>query len=605
MHPPKTKLPLFFALACFVLTSADALAAAKKIDWHKEQQFWAFKQPQTYPLPPVKLKGWPRQPIDHFILARLEQKGLKPSLEANKTILIRRLSYDLTGLPPTRAQVTAFLNDKTPQAYENLVEGLLNSPRFGERLASMWLPLARYAEDQAHQVGDDTKAFYPNAYKYRDWVIHAFNEDLPYNDFLTLQLAADLADEPQPQHMAALGFMGLGPKYYDRGRIQVMAEEWEDRVDTFTRTTLGMTVACARCHDHKFEPITMQDYYGMAGVFASLKLVNKTPDGRKQTNSLSADKVESEMLHVVEDGTPQDLHVFLRGNPDRKGPVAERRFLRALSPDEPEPFKKGSGRKEMAELVASEKNPLTARVYVNRVWAQFFGRGLVSTPSNFGHSGDLPTHPELLDDLAVRFMENGWSTKKLVREIVLSSTYRQTSSSAGSNPDLDAANQFLWRMNRRRATIEQWRDSLLFVTGELDLKGGKSLELSDPKNLRRTVHARVSRLELDDLLMLFDYPDANVHAEQRSVTTTATQKLYMLNSPFVLARAESLAAKGRNKPSKEVAHSLYQQLYGRAPSTEELRAGLEFLTKRKDTGMPRLQRYAQALLISNEFLYVD
>lgn len=593
------------AFASFVATDFPSHAASRNFDWHKEQEFWAFKQPLRHPAPPTKLKGWPRQPIDQFVLAKLEAKGLRPSIEAGKSTLIRRLSYDLTGLPPTPSEVHAFLDDHSAEAYENLVDRLLNSPRFGEKLASMWLPLARYAEDQAHQVGDDTKSFYPNAYKYRDWVIASFNNDLPYNDFLRLQLAADLEDKPQPQHMAALGFMGLGPKYYDRGRIEVIAEEWEDRVDTFTRTTLGLTVACARCHDHKFEPISMQDYYAMAGVFASLKLVNKTPDGRKQTNDLSADKVESEMLHIVEDGTPKDLNVFLRGNPDRKGPLAERRFLRVLSSDNPQPFKQGSGRKEMARLVTSPQNPLTARVFVNRVWGQFFGRPLVSTPSNFGHSGDAPTHPELLDDLAVRFIENGWSTKKLVREIVLSSTYRQTSLASVPALQIDPENQLLSRMNRRRMTIEQWRDSLLYVAGELDFSSGKSLEVDDSKNHRRTVHARISRLELNDLLMLFDYPDANVHAEKRSVTTTATQKLYMLNSPFVLARAESLSKQFNGTPGKEAVHGLYQKLYGRAPGPEELIAGTEFLAKREHSGMPRAQRYAQALLIANEFQYVD
>ncbi|MBI3877582.1 MAG: DUF1549 domain-containing protein, partial [Verrucomicrobia bacterium] len=270
------------------------------------------------------------------MLAKLEQKKLSPSSEAGRRTFVRRATFDLTGLPPTPEEVDAFLADKSPQAYETLIDRLLASPRFGERLASLWLPLARYAEDQAHQVGSDTKFFYPNAYKYREWVIEVFNRDLPYDEFIQAQLAADKSSSPSAENLAALGFLGLGPKYYNRGRVEVMADEWEDRVDTVTRTFLGLTVACARCHDHKFEPITQRDYYALAGVFASTSMLNKIPGSApdKEDNSEKvgdASKMSPATMHIVEDGKAQDLNIFLRGNPERKGPVAERGFLRVLS----------------------------------------------------------------------------------------------------------------------------------------------------------------------------------------------------------------------------------------------------------------------------------
>ena len=518
-----------------VLASDPIPSADNGPNWKKEREFWSFHQPALSPRPVVKNRRWPRQPLDYFILSRLEELQMAPSLEASKRTLIRRVTFDLTGLPPTPEEVDAFLRDDSAKAYERLVERLLASPRFGEHLTSLWLPLARYAEDQAHQVGNDTKFFYPNAYKYREWVINAFNRDLPYDQFIRLQLAADKIESTNSPNLAALGFLGLGPKYYNRGRLDVMADEWEDRVDTVTRTFLGLTVSCSRCHDHKFDPITVEDYYALAGVFASTRMVNRRPDGKAEEDKTEAGKMDRETLHVVEDGEPQDLNVFIRGNVNRKGPVAKRRFLRILSEGEPDEFKDGSGRRELAEAIADPHNPLTARVMVNRVWGGIFGKPLVATPSNFGHSGRLPSNPQLLDDLAVRFMRNGWSVKSLVREMVLSATYRQSAATNLQNAERDGANELLWHMNRRRLTIEQWRDAVLFVCGQLDFSGGPSLELDDPANHRRTVHARISRLKLNDLLMQFDYPDANVHAEQRSVSTTATQKLFMLNSPFMLA----------------------------------------------------------------------
>jgi len=686
------------ALAAALGTSLAApVGAAGPIDWSTARNHWSFRVPVAHPLPAVKRKYWPRQPLDHFILARLEQAGLTPSAEADPRTLIRRVTLDLTGLPPTPEEVSSFVQetqeeaarrkpaavnskpqalsvkgstsvslkaqrltpDASPTAYEKLVDRLLASPKFGERMASMWLPLARFAEDQAHQVGSDTQFFYPNAHLYRNWIIDAFNRDIPYDQFVKLQLAADVLPETAQaevkgaatltpvsnsaapaaspkQELAALGFLGLGPKYYDRGRLAVMADEWQDRVDTVTRTFLGLTVACARCHDHKYDPIPTSDYYSLAGIFASTKMVNQAADG-KEDPATEAPKMRKDTVHVVMEDKPHDLNVFLRGNPDNKGPVEPRHFLKILSNGEPVPFKEGSGRKELAEAIASPTNPLTARVMVNRVWGLFFGMPLVSTPSNFGLIGDVPSHPELLDDLAVRFERNGWSIKTLVREMVLSSTYRQSSgvttpgapnakvaaATASPQPNrkskiadrksadplvVDGSNRLLWRMNRRRLSVEQWRDSVLFVSGKLQAGGGPSLELTDAANHQRTVYARVSRLKLNDLLMQFDYPDANVHAEKRSVTNTPMQKLYLLNSPLMQEQARDLAARitaitGVSNTTR--IQRVYRLLYARDPQPEEVSLALDYLQKPDAQGMSRWERYAQILLVANEMLYVD
>lgn len=628
-------------MACLILAvSAIAQQApTAEPDWAKEQKFWAFQKPKAHARPVVKNSGWAAKPIDYFILSRLEQNRLAPSSPADRRTLIRRVTYDLTGLPPTPEEVDTFLADRQPGAYERVVERLLASPRFGERLASMWLPLARYADDQAHQVGADTKFFYPNAFRYRDWVIKAFNDDLPYDRFVKMQLAADkyLGVRPTgskevtaedcserhdvrktehakaavttPEDMAALGFLGLGPKYYDRGRLAVMSDEWEDRVDTVCRTFLGLTVSCARCHDHKFDPITTRDYYALAGVFASTKMVNRTPDGEAEKEGVKADKMAPGTLHVVEDGQPTDLNVFYRGNVDNKGPVVQRRFLRVLCAGEPEAFAKdASGRKDLAEVIASRDNPLTARVIVNRIWGLLFGKPIVASPSNFGHSGMTPSYPELLDDLAVRFMDGGWSIKSLVRELILSSTYRQSSLADRTRAAADPSNQLLSRMNRRRLTVEQWRDASLYVSGELSFEHVGSTDLDDPNNRSRTVCARISRLRLNDFLAQFDYPDANVHAEKRAVTTTPMQKLFMMNSPFSVSRAAGLSARiakeaGDSEPAR--IRLAYRLLFARDPDAEEQRLAAEFLRGPSSSIMSRWEEYCQALLMSNEMMYID
>jgi mono/diheme cytochrome c family protein len=573
-----------------------------------DRQFWAFRPPQLAPPRTTPRDPWERQPIDRFVLTRMREKQIEPAPETSRNVLLRRVSFDLTGLPPTPEELDAFLHDDREDAFERVVSRLLQSARFGEHMAGMWLPLARFAEDQAHQVGADTKFFYPNAHLYRRWVINAFNRDLPYDQFIKLQLAADRMPCSAPDDLAALGFLGLGPKYYNRNRVEVMADEWEDRVDTVTRTMLGLTVACARCHDHKFDPIATTDYYALAGVFASTRMVNLMPNGQPEKESAKAEEMNPGTLHVVQDGDIQNLNVFIRGNVTRKGPVVPRRFLQVLEPNDPHPFADGSGRSDLADAIASARNPLTARVFVNRIWGLLFGQPLVSTPSNFGHSGAVPSNPELLDDLAARFVANGWSVQNLVRELVLSATYRQQSTSDAARVAADPDNTFLARMNRRRLSIEQWRDAILAVTGELvEEPGAKSQDLDDPANHARTVYARISRLKLNDLLLQFDYPDANVHAERRSVTTTPMQKLFVLNSVFMQERANALACRVEAIASSDEARirALYRLLFSREPAPDETALAVAFLHKPSISGMSRWSRYAQLLLASNEMLYVD
>jgi hypothetical protein len=525
---------------------------------------------------------------------------------------MRRVSFDLIGLPPTLEEIDAFVQDPSPDAAAKVVDRLLASPQYGERWARLWLDVARFAEDQAHIVGKDRSLFYPNAYVYRDWVIQAFNQDMPYDRFIKLQLAADLMAPDDRANEAALGFIGLGPKYYSRKSPAVMADEWEDRVDTVSRGLLGLTVACARCHNHKFDPILTEDYYALAGVFASTQMFNRPLTDRVPKKPNGEASQPTDAMHVICEGTPTDLNILVRGDITNKGPVAHRHFPRVLCDGEPKPFQHGSGRLELAEAIASRQNPLTARVIVNRIWAEHFGRPLVGTPSNFGAMGERPTHPELLDDLAVRFMEAGWSLKWLQREIVLSATYRQSSQADAHGHTADPENRLLGRMNRRRLSVEAWRDAVLAAAGRLDRTiGGFSLDPQDPHERRRTIYSAVSRLDLNRMLALFDFPDPNVHADHRTETTTPLQKLFLLNSPFMIAEAANLAERlGTEIPAADAQadrHRIeraYRLLYGRSATETEIRLGLAFLTEGDDRAA-RWPQYAQVLLAANEMLFVD
>ena len=429
---------------------------------------------------------------------------------------------------------------------------------------------------------------------------------MPYDEFLLRQLAVDKLHPSKVAEHVALGFIGLGPKYYRRNSPEVMADEWEDRVDTVTRGLLGLTVACARCHDHKYDPIPTSDYYSLAGVFASTEMFNRALPGKKAGKNGQA-KNPSDSIHVVRDAKPRDLHVMIRGDVSKKGALARRKFLSVLG-GKSDYFSEGSGRLELAQAIASDTNPLTARVIVNRIWAQYFGRGLVGTPSNFGKLGQRPSHPQLLDDLTRRFMQNGWSIKWLHRQILLSATYRQSSDLSAAKLKVDAANQWLARMPRRRLSVEAWRDAILVVAGRLDRRvGGPSIDPVRPEETRRTVYAGVSRLELNPILALFDFPDPNAHSAARSETTTPLQKLFMLNNPFMVKAAESLAARVRQHASVETEQIdyAYRLLYGRRPTVEEAKVGAEYLATHSDKLEEGWALYAHILMVANEMLIID
>ncbi|MCA9046687.1 MAG: DUF1553 domain-containing protein, partial [Planctomycetaceae bacterium] len=437
-------------------------------------------------------------------------------------------------------------------------------------------------------------------YLYRDWVIQSFNNDLPYDVFIRLQLAADSLTPEDTNDDVALGFIGLGPKYYRRNAPEVMADEYEDRVDVVCRGLLGLTVACARCHDHKFDPIPTEDYYALAGVFASTEMVNLPLNEEVEVEKGQAKNPE-ESRHVIRDRDPKDLNVMIRGDVNTKGELVPRRFLRALTEHDPQPFAHGSGRADLAECITTPTNPLTARVIVNRVWGEYFGTPLVRTTSNFGALGELPTHPELLDDLAFRFMENGWSLKWLHREIVLSATYQQSSDIIAEKTGVDEANRLLWRMNRRRLKVEQWRDALLSVTGQLDASvGGKSINPENVEEHRRTVYAERSRFQLNPLLARFDFPDPNAHAAGRVQTTTPLQKLLVMNSPFMNAQAKQLETRfAELEQNSARVDAMYQTLFARMPSEQERQLALAYL----ENG--NWHDYGHVLLASNEFVILD
>ncbi len=623
---------------------------------------WAF-QPVKKPNPPtVKNSDWVKTPLDAFVLASLEAKGLTPTPVADRRTLIRRVYFDLHGLPPTPQEMADFENDRSPDAYPRLVERLLSSPRYGERWGRHWLDVARYADSKGYVFTEERR--YPFAYTYRDYVVRAFNEDLPYDQFVVQQLAADrlpLGDDKRP--LAALGYLTLGRRFLNN-----ISDIIDDRIDVTMRGFQGMTVGCARCHDHKFDPIPQGDYYSLYGVFASsiepkdLPLIGqpeqtaelaafekelaklkaavekyrtankdelakgnrKFRDGLKELQKkvdrwqATAPSAPPRAMVLVDKPTPETPHIFLRGNPNNRGPAVPRQYLQVVAGDNRRPFVKGSGRLELAEAIADRNNPLTARVLVNRVWLHHFGAGLVRTPSDFGLRGDPPTHPQLLDWLAAAFMDEGWSIKKLHRLILLSNTYQQANNDDPRLLQMDPDNRLLARMNRQRLDFEAMRDSLLFVAGRLDLKmGGRAVELTAaPFTARRTVYGFIDRQNLPGLFRTFDFASPDTSTPQRFATTVPQQALFLMNSPFVIEQARHFVQRpevaGQTKDEEKI-KAMYKLAYGRPADADEIALGLRYLAdgrqdeKEKKAGLHQSawERYAQVLLLSNEFAFVD
>jgi hypothetical protein len=557
-----------------------------EVDAVAARSHWAFQRPQRVAPPPPSEGGREANAaaeIDRFVEARLRAKGLEFSPAADARTLLRRLSYDLTGLPPTAEELDAFAADFSDAAYEQAVVRLLASPRFGERWGRHWLDVARYADTKGYVFEEDRN--YPHAFKYRDWVIAALNDDMPFDRFVVAQLAADQLNDPAA--LPAMGFLTLGRRFLNNQH-----DINDDRIDVITRGLMGLTAACARCHDHKFDPIPTADYYSLYGILASSKEI---PHDAGPATLVDADQ-------------PVEQVVFLRGQPGNRGPSVSRHFFTCLVEGEPKPFEHGSGRLELAESIASRDNPLTARVWVNRVWAHLLGRGLVATPSDFGTRGEPPTHPELLDWLAATLMDDGWSTKQIIRRIVLSRTYRQSSAASEAGLAADPENTLLWRMNRRRLDLEACRDSLLAAAGRLDLSmGGPSVKLTEaPFPPRRAVYGFVERQNLPGFFRTFDFANPNVHAPSRPQTASPQQALFMLNSPFALEQAHALALRSADGGTDLARlERIYRFALGRGPTLEEAAGAYEFLSASDSPEDAQWDQLAQVLLMCNEFMFVD
>jgi len=805
----------------------------------EQRSFWSFLPLQPPPPPSVKNAHWAKTAIDKFVLAKLESQGIQPAPAADRRTLIRRASFDLIGLPPTPSEVDAFEKDKSPNAFEKVVDRLLTSPRYGERWGRHWLDVARYAEDDMRGLDPKDRGYMPfrGAHVYRDWVIKAFNDDLPYDQFVRMQLAGDLLSGQNPrQVLPATTFLGGGPWLWDQAEpVQGRADERNERIDAVTRGFLGLTVACARCHNHKYDPISQKDYYALAGVFASStykeyplaseaqvaawrlkeqqqldleeqledftklesrqlsgilaaqtsqymlaawrvsgkskatvaetagqthldpelldrwvkflaqppkfypflkdwqamvvaggsedqaktladafqKLVLQVETAQKEIqqqndiikakgdvkkrsrrdalpnefetddqfcpgcnlelktlpteqaslwvdlldrslNSQEGEKSEpglfvfrdwalkrrlnsewreyiANLEHQIEtlkeslepqypfvhgisdEPKPVNISVNLRGNPHTLGDEVPRRFLAVLSPSDPQPFTEGSGRLHLATDIVN--SPISARVFVNRVWKWHFGSGIVSTPDNFGVAGERPSNPELLEYLAASFKQNGMSLKKLQRQIMLSAVYQTSVQESPEAREKDGSNRYYSHFNRQRLDAESIRDSILFVAGDLDLKemGGPSKEFG-PDNTRRTVYCKVSRFRLNNYLQVFDFPNPSFTAEHRFSTNVPLQRLYFMNNDFVYAQAGRLAQRVYSQPT-ETARIMeaYRLLYGRTPTTKEIELGLQFLKTTPEkpgntvNGEPvtAWREYARVLLSANEFEFVN
>ncbi len=614
--------------------------------WHADyeklrQEHWAWQPITTPTVPVVKDTAWGRDDIDRFILAGLEKADLPPVADANKLSLLRRVTFDLTGLPTTPDEIHAFLADTTPQAFETVVDRLLNSKAYGERWGRHWLDLARYGES----TGSARNLPFPHAWRYRDYVIDAFNTDKPYDRFIQEQIAGDLLPAATPaEHDAnqiATGFLAIGVKDVNqRFKVRYIMDNIDEQIDTVSRSVLALTVSCARCHDHKFDPIPTTDYYAIAGIFHSTDLCaglrNKmggggldyydpklllslgpqtagrppeeleekiaqakaafeeareafekirgtkeglalAPNGKPtqqqyrqrmnkaqaELNALTDPAVQGAVAMGVRDATTiGDTEVRLRGEAEKLGPLVPRGYLTAVAvPNAPALNVQQSGRLELAQWLTSPQNPMTPRVAVNRVWHHLFGQGIVSTVDNFGVTGAKPSHPELLDHLALRFMNEGWSVKRLVRSVVLSHAYQLGSSTTPVHVNADPSNKLVWRHSPRRLHAEEIRDATLAASGTLDHSrptgsAAQELKVIEMRNngpeakqileaakasSRRSVYLPLVRTLVPPSLEVFDFADQGLVTGSRETTTVPTQALYLLNDALVRRQALELA----------------------------------------------------------------
>lgn len=570
---------------------------------------WSF-QPLQAAVPPT-----PGHPIDTFIRAALASKGLELSPPAPPTELVRRLYFDLIGLPPTPADVDRYLSDLSPDRYERLVDQLLSSPRYGERWGRHWLDLARFSES----TGFEYDRLRENAWYYRDYVIRSFNEDKPYDQFIREQVAGDVLEPLTTDGIIAPSLLVCGA-YDQAGNAQANAtqraitreEEMEDLLSVVGQTFLGLTVNCARCHDHKFDPIPQRDYYRLKSVFDGVKH-GERPVSKDGPVAYTGVRVQPSPTHRLKRGDVKSPEEIV--SPAALSAITTISNQWGLSPDAPE----GTRRLRFAEWLTDPLNPLPARVMVNRLWQFHFGNGLVATPSDFGLNGARPSHPELLDWLAATFIQSGWSLKTMHRWMVTSSAYRQSSR---ANPDalrLDADDQYLWRFPPRRLEAEVVRDAMLAVSGELNLEaGGPSFrpftttdfnatfyfpfDRGEAEFNRRTVYRMNVNSGKDPFLDAFDCPDPSVKTPRRTVTTTPLQALSLMNGDFVLRQAQRLAQRAElmaNGGGKNAIRAAYRIALGRVPSALESNRASEAVRQR---GLPE---FCWALLNSTEFIYVQ
>jgi hypothetical protein len=652
----------------------------KAKEWYEplRKEHWAW-QPLTDPKPSaVNNATWPKDDIDRFLLAELEKARLQPVGDAERVTLLRRVTFDLTGLPPTPADVDAFVADQDSDAFAKVVDRLLASRQFGERWGRHWLDVARFAES----TGPSRNIPYPHAWKYRDYVIDAFNNDVPFDRFITEQVAGDLLPANTPAErdrmLTATGYLALGVKDVNqRFKVRFVMDNVDDQIDAVSRSVLGLTVSCARCHDHKFDPIPTTDYYSLAGIFTSTdnaaglrnkmggggldyydpsmlvvlsgnlppppeqevkalegKLASakkawdairgtpeglaKGPDGlpKQRKYRLEYERLRADLLaltdpasrgHAVHGARDAkhvgDTQVRIRGEAERTGPIVPRGFLSAFAVPDARPVNPNqSGRLELARWLASAQNPLTPRVVVNRVWQHLFGRGIVSTVDNFGATGDHPSNPALLDHVARRFVRDGWSTKRLVRAIVLTRAYQLSSDATPEHLAADPANQLVWRHAPRRLDSEEIRDAMLVAAGILDLDRPagsptqelKMVELQDNGIQARTIHERANasrhrsiylpllRGVTPKALEAFDPVEQTLVTGRRETTTVPSQALYLLNSAFVRRQSLSVAERvlaSAGTPDVERVQQTYRFILGREASDAEIARGLAFMTE--------------------------
>lgn len=530
---------------------------------------WAYQPPQDYSkayqgAEAATINAPAQTIIDTIVQAKLAAVGLQLSAPADRATLLRRLHYDLTGLPPSAEEVESFSSDPRgdDELLEATVDRLLTSPHFGERWARYWMDVSRYADTKGYVFTEDRQ--YPEAYRYRDWLVDAFNSDMPYNEFVRKQLAADIDPTATEKDLPALGFLTLGRRFLNNKQDII-----DDRLDVVSRGLMGMTLACARCHDHKYDPVSQADYYALYGVFLN-------------TDEPGGDPFPHRLVDSKED---RKSHILLRGSPGNLGAEVPRRFVSFLSPQATPFDAPGSGRIQLAAKIVEPQNPLTARVMANRIWMRLMGTSLVESPSDFGTRCPAPAQQALLDQMALDLMRGGWSVKRLVRTITLSQVYQQHSLQREEAAQVDPTNALYWRANRRRRDFESLRDSLLSVTGQLDTAVyGKSEKITErPFPRRRTVYAYIDRQNLPNLFRSFDFASPDTHNPARPYTSVPQQSLFLLNSDFVAELATELGNSARRAVAdpnaiSSAVNQLYRQVLGRLPSDDERQLMVDFVS---------------------------